>query len=270
MDINNFTNFISLNNDNQPEPFFHNDSYLIMINCISNNNVPQLNYNYFNLNNFQLVNNIDFFQITLQIYNNIINIEKNININNNLSGNEIFEIIENSLKINQQYSFVKQIILNYRQKIEKDDIVVILNNNDIILVEIYNDIIDINLNNNFLENSFSDPEFNLLDTNDSFDNLNNLISFLELLSENNENENEDQNETLTSTEFNNLNKTKYSLVKDKIKYNICQICLDDQEFQDDDDIIVLPCNHLFHYSCLKKWLLNYNNTCPVCRYNLSS
>ena len=267
MNVNNFTNFISLNNDNRPEPFFYNDSYLIMINCISNNNVPQLNYNYINLNNFQFINNIDFVEITLQVYNNIINIEKNITINNNLPGNKIFEIIENNLKIDQQYDFVKQIILNYQQKIENDDIIVTLNNNDIILVEIYNDILDINLNSN-LVNNFLDPEFNLLNTDNSFDNLNNLISFLELLNENNENENETK--TLTSTEFNNLYKTKYCLVKDKIRYNTCQICLDDQDFQDDDDIIFLPCNHIFHYTCLQRWLLNYNNTCPVCRYNLSS
>lgn len=267
MDINNFTNFISITNDNQPEPFFNNDSYLILVNCISNNNVPQLNYNYINLNNLELINNIDIFQIILHICNNIINIEKNITMNNNLSGNEIFEIIENNLKISNEYSFVKQLILNNQQKIEKNNTLITLNNNDIILVEICNDILDIDLNSNF-DNNLLDSELNLLNTDNTFDNLNNLISFIESLNENNEDET--QNETLTSFEFNNLYKTKYGLVKDRIRHNTCQICFDDQDFQDNDDIILLPCNHIFHYACLQTWLLKYNNTCPVCRYNLSS
>ena len=46
-------------------------------------------------------------------------------------------------------------------------------------------------------------------------------------------------------------------------YDMCPISLVD--FQVSDTIGVLPCNHYFIYTTLKQWLLNFKNTCPVCR-----
>lgn len=271
MNINNSNNFCLLINNNLPEPFFSDDSYLIMINCISDNQVSQLNYNYINLNDFSLINNIDLLQINLRIYNNFLNIEKNLIINNNLSGNDLYEIIDNSLKLENQYGFIKQLILNYQQRIEKDNNIIVIENNDVILVEIFDDILNINLNdNNSLNNYFFNSEVNQLDLDNTFDNLDNLINFLDLLNDTNNEDNQIENPTLTTNEFNNLSKIKYHSIKDKIKLTSCQICQDEQEFKDDDDILVLPCKHLFHYNCLQTWLLNYNNTCPLCRCNLSS
>ena len=111
MDTNNFTFY---NNINLPEPFLSDDPYLIMVNCISGNNIPQLNYCYINIDNLQIINNIELIQINLYIYNNIINIEKNITINNNISGNDLYEVIEECLSIENQYNFIKQLVLNWK------------------------------------------------------------------------------------------------------------------------------------------------------------
>jgi hypothetical protein len=53
----------------------------------------------------------------------------------------------------------------------------------------------------------------------------------------------------------------------------CAICLDSLDSLDNyekNKIIQLNnCNHKFHESCLKQWLL-HNNTCPLCRRNINN
>ncbi|KAD5317679.1 hypothetical protein R6Q59_033018 [Mikania micrantha] len=47
----------------------------------------------------------------------------------------------------------------------------------------------------------------------------------------------------------------------------CAVCL--CEFEDDDDLRLLPkCSHAFHMNCIDAWLLSHS-TCPLCRSNLS-
>lgn len=45
----------------------------------------------------------------------------------------------------------------------------------------------------------------------------------------------------------------------------CTICL--CESQKGDRLIALPCQHVFHFACLKPWL-DSHNSCPTCRYEL--
>ncbi|KAL7753813.1 hypothetical protein RI367_000745 [Sorochytrium milnesiophthora] len=47
---------------------------------------------------------------------------------------------------------------------------------------------------------------------------------------------------------------------------MCVICLD--EFQDEDELRVLPCNHMFHLVCVDQWLIERRNCCPVCRMEI--
>ena len=47
------------------------------------------------------------------------------------------------------------------------------------------------------------------------------------------------------------------------KDNNCSICL--LKYEDEDDIIVLKCTHIFHKECVNEWLKNNSNKCPVCR-----
>ena len=47
----------------------------------------------------------------------------------------------------------------------------------------------------------------------------------------------------------------------------CAICLG--QFEDGDRCSVMPgCRHEFHRSCIAKWLMACNNTCPLCRAQL--
>ena len=47
-------------------------------------------------------------------------------------------------------------------------------------------------------------------------------------------------------------------------YNLeCPISMKDFEYN--DKIIVLPCNHIFSEAPIKDWLIKSSNSCPVCR-----
>lgn len=45
----------------------------------------------------------------------------------------------------------------------------------------------------------------------------------------------------------------------------CSICLDN--FEEDENISTLKCNHSFHNKCIEAWL-DTNFTCPMCRLSL--
>lgn len=57
-----------------------------------------------------------------------------------------------------------------------------------------------------------------------------------------------------------------NLVKDGSD-TMCSICLED--FNENDSLKVLPCNHYFHDKCIKEWF-EAKATCPKCRYDLMS
>ncbi|KAD2394415.1 hypothetical protein R6Q59_012871 [Mikania micrantha] len=46
----------------------------------------------------------------------------------------------------------------------------------------------------------------------------------------------------------------------------CSVCL--IEFNPDAEINRLSCGHVFHKSCLEKWLNYWNLTCPLCRNHM--
>jgi len=50
--------------------------------------------------------------------------------------------------------------------------------------------------------------------------------------------------------------------------NICPITL--ESFIEKEEIIKLPCNHIFKEHGIMKWLVEESNKCPVCRYKLPS
>jgi len=43
----------------------------------------------------------------------------------------------------------------------------------------------------------------------------------------------------------------------------CSICL--ELYQENDRIVQLTCNHIFHKDCIREWLQNKQNNCPLCR-----
>ena len=63
---------------------------------------------------------------------------------------------------------------------------------------------------------------------------------------------------LTENEYNdNIEKINDKIIE-------CPICFSDSE----TSIKIKKCNHLFCEDCIKKWLIEHKNTCPVCRVNL--
>jgi hypothetical protein len=55
---------------------------------------------------------------------------------------------------------------------------------------------------------------------------------------------------------------KYSEIKNEIDDKDCSICLN--EFDDDCEISILTCTHIFHKDCMIEWG-KYKQSCPVCR-----
>jgi len=48
----------------------------------------------------------------------------------------------------------------------------------------------------------------------------------------------------------------------------CNICLKEFRFEENEEDVKLssmPCDHVFHYRCIVKWL-QMSHTCPLCRY----
>ncbi|KAL2485981.1 E3 ubiquitin-protein ligase RING1-like [Abeliophyllum distichum] len=49
------------------------------------------------------------------------------------------------------------------------------------------------------------------------------------------------------------------------RVEICMICLD--EYSQGLEVTYMPCSHLFHENCIKKWLKT-SHYCPVCRFEM--
>lgn len=49
---------------------------------------------------------------------------------------------------------------------------------------------------------------------------------------------------------------------DKIYNNMCYVC--HENFNDDHDIAMLHCGHIFHKKCMEEWMKIKKN-CPTCR-----
>jgi len=47
----------------------------------------------------------------------------------------------------------------------------------------------------------------------------------------------------------------------------CSICL--ENYKNGDDSIILPCIHIFHSECIKKWMKK-NGVCPICKFKINS
>ena len=46
----------------------------------------------------------------------------------------------------------------------------------------------------------------------------------------------------------------------------CVICLED--FHNKEKVTALPCIHLFHQKCIRKWI-EKRKTCPICKFELT-
>ncbi|PWN50331.1 hypothetical protein IE53DRAFT_410982 [Violaceomyces palustris] len=77
--------------------------------------------------------------------------------------------------------------------------------------------------------------------------------------------------TAEEIEKSGLRKVKGGSIRDlcdrgEVKENTverCTVCLED--WTEDDDCRLLACQHVFHASCVDRWLTSSSNTCPMCR-----
>jgi hypothetical protein len=94
---------------------------------------------------------------------------------------------------------------------------------------------------------------------------NNIFTQIFNMNNNNTYSNDDIPIVITEESFNKLKKCKYKDVNTDIKKlnSKCMITLD--EFNDDDDIIILPCGHVFMLDEITSWLRENSYKCPTCR-----
>jgi hypothetical protein len=154
--------------------------------------------------------------------------------------------------------------LNYENNIDN------FNNN--FNIDTFNNNFNIDtFNNNFnidtFNNNFNIDTFNNNFNIDTFNNnfINDLFNiFNQTINENIEQEFEDVKVTLTPEQFSQLKCEKISNDNvDRYCNKPCNICMDN--YNVDEEITFLVCNHYFHTDCIKHWLCNEKVTCPVCR-----
>jgi hypothetical protein len=83
---------------------------------------------------------------------------------------------------------------------------------------------------------------------------------------NNENNRENNNEIFFKKLLEKCNIDKFNKNKYK-KYEDCRICL--MKFENNENILILPCLHIFHNNCIMNWLKN-KKTCPLDNQNLEN
>jgi hypothetical protein len=81
-----------------------------------------------------------------------------------------------------------------------------------------------------------------------------------------QNENIDIPIVITNESFDKLRKCKYVELNDDIKKKNPKCMITLETFNDDDNIIVLPCDHAFLYDEITDWLKNNSYKCPSCRH----
>ncbi|KAK4270668.1 hypothetical protein QN277_019446 [Acacia crassicarpa] len=99
--------------------------------------------------------------------------------------------------------------------------------------------------------------------------------FEESYSEEGEDDGNTDDEEIEGDDGNDHRKSIENLEKVKIQgFLMCSICLEeitpsDKEEEEGDVRIPKPCGHVYHHSCITKWLINHH-TCPLCRFKITS
>ena len=261
--FNTFSNI--LNRPNRPNILYSNlsnHSVSRMSNITESNITESKNLEVFSSNDILSSNN-SLYQIPSYIendstflpYYSYLTSSHIVNINNleNNSGNNIGPITDYERKIQE---------LETQRENELNEIRSTFSNNREILED------DLDNEMYIINNDLQIQPLNLLG------NMVNLLLYVNNINENNdinfENlmepvrvtvSQDNMNIFLTSFKYKIGNNEEQIKIKDQDQ---CTICLSD--YENDEDVSYLnTCNHLFHKTCINKWLLEFNHKCPICR-----
>lgn len=108
------------------------------------------------------------------------------------------------------------------------------------------------------------PSYQIFSFDNEFDDLPQLIDNDEFNYININNNFEDIKIVLEEEKFEKLDHKLYENTDNEVTE--CLICI--QELEENIDITTLCCNHLFHKKCIKTWLCEESNKCPICRIDI--
>lgn len=61
--------------------------------------------------------------------------------------------------------------------------------------------------------------------------------------------------------------TKEMAAEDLTPATTCAVCLED--FEMGDKVREMPCQHIFHVTCIDPWLIRHNRLCPTCKRDIT-
>jgi len=254
---NNNNNFSIFNNNNNDA--IHSEDSIFAMNLHNNLNNP---YNNIHSEDSIFAMNLQnqlFSEPTVILNNNSIN---NRNNNNNNNRNNMNNSIRNNNN-NNNLNAIQEEISEVSNSISNLHINNIINNNN----NNNNNnnpprIIFINNNNNNRENSENnnqneeEPSRRVVFRLSGLAMLGVLIDFLEQMEKEEHKVDEKLLKRIPEIKVEDKNK----LSEDNKKCTICQ-----EEYNNNDKVIALPCLHFFHTDCIKDWFSG-QNTCPNCKF----
>lgn len=79
---------------------------------------------------------------------------------------------------------------------------------------------------------------------------------------------EDVKVTISDNEFKKLKCEDVTKEKTELLSKECNICID--TYKEGEEIVYLPCEHIFHKDCIYDWLVKEKVNCPICRCDVRS
>ena len=176
-----------------------------------------------------------------------------------LSNNELFQML-----LTDMINMNNQIINN-------NDTGNMLNNNNNYIYNNYN-------HNTILNNIINNIQYEIMNENENFDDVPPLFPVFPFYNNSAPNSQAVLHQSLydrnpikhvvTDEVKNGLITIKFVDAKDRDIHDKCSITM--EKFNDDDEIIQLPCNHCFCVEPIMQWLTEESCECPVCRYKFDS
>jgi len=217
---------------------------------------------------------------------NLPNIAELININNNSSQEEIEDVVNNLIKTGEDnLHIVSQQVLDfielcYLKNSQYDDDIINLirytikncfaHNRDFQIKEIISGIIyySFNGNNLIFSENYTEVVYPTLYT-EIKRIVRQYITLRTLQTTFMPPTMEDVKLVVDADIINKIPTSKYNDLDEKIKFKNtrCTVCQED--YNSEDTVRVLPCEHIFHPDCIDGWLQEYSYKCPCCRESVA-